>query len=225
MAEDKTVPLTEPEFVPPGHGAGFHPASFVEDDNTVALTGRATIRAAAAGSLTVIDTPLPLRMAAIEAKISQDPNASAVLAADTARQIQAALDQLDAQKPNETDALEGYANISRVLISWKIGFEAVAFEIELSNSAISTEVKASRIRRAAEAALKVSDEIVSYIEDNTSKVALVIAQMGLAGIISSALSHFGIPEVLSFSMTIAGLNDVNLWEAIKSLASKDKPEK
>jgi hypothetical protein len=49
--------------------------------------------------------------------------------------------------------------------------------------------------------------------------------MGLAGIISSALSHFGIPEVLSFSMTIAGLNDVNLWEAIKSLASKDKPEK
>src|SRR6267378_3270657 len=116
MAEDKTVPLTEPEFVPPGHGAGFHPASFVEDDNTVALTGRATIRAAAAGSLTVIDTPLPLRMAAIEAKISQDPNASAVLAADTARQIQAALDQLDAQKPNETDALEGYVNISRGLI-------------------------------------------------------------------------------------------------------------
>jgi hypothetical protein len=221
---DKAVPPTEPEFLPPGHGAGFHPASFSDDENSVALTAMATIRTAAKGSITVTDAPLVLRIAAIEAKISQNPHASAALAADTARQIQAALDRLDAQKPNENDALEAYANISRVVVSWKIGFETVAFEIEQSTSAISTDVKALRIRRAAEAALKVSDEIVSYFENNAGKVGPVIAQMGLAGIIATALSHFGIPEVLTFSVAIAGLNDVNLWEAIKSLVPKGKPK-
>ena len=226
-------------MLPPGRGTGFHPASFQSDafqsdalqNHAAIIAQRGSIIHAAANlginNAVVTDTPFPLRMEAlrreaIEAKISQDHQASVLLAANVARQIQVALDRLNAQKPNEIDALAGYANFSDVLIGRKIGFETVAFEIEQGDSEIAQEVRDSRFRRAAEAALKVCDEIVSYFEKNPEKVALVIAQMGLAGTISGALSYFGVPALISFPVAIAGLNDANLWEAIKFLLPKDK---
>jgi hypothetical protein len=140
---------------------------------------------------------------------------------DAASQISSALAELDAQKPNEASALIGYANISRVLTSLKANFEDIAADVDGAISTTLAEARATRLRRAADVALKSWDQVIDWVDNNTDNVALVIAQMGLAGTIAGALSYFvGVPPHISFPAAIAGLNGESVWDAIKMFAPK-----
>lgn len=117
-------------------------------------------------------------------RIERDPDLYSRLAKDAASQIGSALAELDAQKPNEASALIGYANISRVLTSLKANLETIAADIDGAIATTSPEARATRLRRAADVALKLWDQVIDWVDNNTNNVALVIAQMGLAGTIA-----------------------------------------
>ena len=162
-----------------------------------------------------------LTVQAIAQRMEGDVDLFAHLAANAAQQIQSTIEQLEAQKPNEPDALDGYANVSLVLNDLKSNFETIALELEAAKTTRAPALKASRIEKAAQVALKVYDEVIAWFDKNPGRAGLVIAQAGLAGTIAGALGYTaGVPPTITFPVVIAGLNGVNMWEAIKLFAKK-----
>jgi hypothetical protein len=155
----------------------------------------------------------------VERRIAKAPDLYALLAANAAREIRAAINDLDAQKPNEPAALSGYKQVNRVLTKLATDFELVATEIDDAVAAANPETKIARLRKVAETFVEMFDGFVGWFNEHAHTSGRVVAHLGLAGTISGALTYFAdVPAALAFPATIAALNGENIWEAIKLFA-------
>jgi hypothetical protein len=159
----------------------------------------------------------------VVARISENPSVFASLASDAARRIQASIDQLEAAKPNEPDALDGYASINAVLTELKTGFDAIANDLDEASTSTVPTVKLSRIESAARAAMQIYDGFIGYYVENGGRTGHVLGKLFLAGTISGALTYFvGVPPAISFAVTAAAIEGENIWDAIKAFATTGK---
>jgi hypothetical protein len=169
---------------------------------------------------------LPVTIDSVARRLGRAPELYSALMKDAAGQIGTALTSLEAQKPNDPETLDGYGYVVRVLEGLKSNFEDVATDLDLVAAITSDADKRSAARRVAEALLQIGNELIGFLEDNPKTIAIVIAQMGLAGTITCALGYAtGVPPTITFPVIIAGLNGVNMWEAIKLFAPKKNASK
>lgn len=168
----------------------------------------------------VLPTPM---MANVISRIKSDPQQFEAVASFAARSIQGELKRLAAKIPNEPSALAGYEEVRAVLQQLQTEFEDLASAVH-DSAEVEDPVEQTRLlRKAVRAAHSISDGFISWLDDNGAKAGRVIAELGLAGIISGTLSYFvGVPPLVSFAVTIAALNEKSLWEAIALFAPHGK---
>lgn len=156
-------------------------------------------------------------------RIAADPDFYSNLATNAAGQIRAAIGDLEAQKPNEPDALNGYERVNNVLTSLATDLETIASQIDLVGTEAVPEAKNARLREIGNIFLETYDGFVGWFGEHATIAGRVIAHIGLAGTISGALSYFaGVPPMIAFPVTIGALNGENIWEVIKLFAPKGR---
>lgn len=168
----------------------------------------------------VISNPV---IEAVVARIKSDPRQFEEIARFAARSIDTELKQLATKIPNEPDAHAGYAEVRAVLQRLQAGFEKLAAAVHESTEVADPVEQSTLLRSAVQAAQAMTEGFVGWLNENGNTAGRVIAQLGLAGVISGTLSYFvGIPPVLSFSVTAAALSGNSIWDAIVLLASQKK---
>jgi hypothetical protein len=183
-------------------------------------------RATSIGRITIAATAEVIPDPAIEAVVSRirnDPQVFEDVARFAARSIERELDALAAKIPNEPGALEGYETVRTALEGLQRGFEALASSVHESVEVTNPVEKTTLLRKAARAALSMSEGFVDWLNENGNKAGRVVAELGLAGIISGTLSYFvGVPPLISFPVTLAAMEGKSIWEAIVLFAPGER---
>jgi hypothetical protein len=191
--------------------------------HSVQAVGRAgTILGQVSVSATAEVIPNPA-VEAVVSRIKSDPRQFESIARYAARSIEQELKHLASKIPNEPAALAGYEEVRAVLQRLQSGFEDLAGAVHDSIETSDPIDQTNLLRKAVRAAHSMSEGFVGWLDENGTKAGRVIAELGLAGIISGTLSYFvGIPPLVSFSVTVAALNGKSVWEAIALFAPKAK---
>ena len=198
----------------------FDPGAFAADafDGPTGATSISEVGIVATGE--VIPNP------AIESVVSQmkrDPQAFESLARFASRTIAHELASLTAKIPNEPGALDGYEHVRGVLEGLQTGFDELASSVHEASAVTDPSKQTTILRKAVGAARAMSDGFVEWLNDNGNHAGRVIAELGLAGIISGALSMYaGVPAAMSFSATVATMNGKSIWDAIVLFAPSNK---
>jgi len=184
------------------------------------LDARASITLGSLGiSATAEVTPNPV-VEAVALQIKSDPQAYEGLARHAARTIERELETLAAKIPNEPGALEGYREVRAILQRLKIGFEELADSVGLAKDVPDEAERTDLFRKVVIAARVISEGFVDWFVEHGDRAGRVIAELGLAGIITGALSVYaGVPPAMSFPVTVAAMSGKSIWEAIKLFAS------
>lgn len=155
-------------------------------------------------------------------RLSANPEVSAALAASVASEIRSKISELEAQKPNDPETLNGWEVTTSILKETSNKLEAISGELNAAKDAPSPAEKQDRLKRAAKIAVAIYDEMLNWFESNPKNVGSVLAQMTVAASISGALGYLvGAPVAfVGFGVVVAGLNNVNLWQAIKELGKQ-----
>jgi hypothetical protein len=193
----------------------------------VQLEARAGI---ALGSIGISATAEVLPNPAIEAvalQIKSNPQVFEDAARFAARTIERELETLATKIPNEPGALEGYREVRAALQRLQNGFEDLAASVEAAKELTGEAEQTDLFRKVVRAARGVSEGFVDWFAEHGNRAGRVIAELGLAGVISGTLSYFaGVPPVMSFPVTVAAMSGQSIWEAIKAFApNKDKTNK
>ncbi|WP_316214434.1 MULTISPECIES: hypothetical protein [unclassified Bradyrhizobium] len=163
---------------------------------------------------------------AVVSRIKSDPQQFEAIARFAARSIESELKQLATRIPNEPAALAGYEEVRTVLQRLQAGFEDLAVAVHDSTEVADPVEQTNLLRKAVRAAHSMSEGFVGWLHDNGNKAGRVIAELGLAGIISGTLSYFvGVPPLVSFSATVAALHGKSVWDAIALFAPQGKGDK
>ena len=142
-----------------------------------------------------------------------------------ARSIERELKKLATQIPNEPGALDGYQEVRSVLEGLQTGFEALANAVHEAGEVPDVVERDTLIRKAVLGARAMSEGFVSWLTDSGNKAGRVIAELGLAGLISGKLSYYvGVPPMIAFPVTVAALEGKSIWDAIKLFAPKAKSD-
>ncbi|WP_459591286.1 hypothetical protein [Bradyrhizobium diazoefficiens] len=192
--------------------------------NMVPLEARATISLGAIGvsaTAEVVDDPA---IEAVARQIKGAPQVFEQAARFAARSIERELETLAAKIPNEPEAIEGYREVRAVLQRLQKGFEGLAASVEEAREVTDEAQQTVLLKKVARTALAMCNGFVDWFDENGNRAGRVIAELGLAGVISGTLSYFaGIPPMLSFPVTVAAMSGQSIWEAIKAFApNKDK---
>jgi hypothetical protein len=164
----------------------------------------------------------------VVSRIRSDPRAFEDAARFAARTIERELNVLATKIPNEPGALDGYEKVRAVLEGLQTGFEALASSVHEAAEVTDTIEQTSLLRKTVGAARSMSEGFVDWLNENGNKAGRVIAELGLAGIISGTLSYYvGVPPLISFPVTLAAMEGKSIWEAIVLFApgSKKGPDK
>jgi hypothetical protein len=195
--------------------------------DTVQLEARTQMGLTSIGILATAEvTPNPAIEVVVQ-QIKSDPQVFEGLARHAARTIGRELETLAAKIPNEPGALEGYREVRAVLQRLQSGFENLAASVETARKVTDPSEQTDLLRKVVRAARAISEGFVDWFDQNGNRAGRVIAELGLAGVISGALSYFtGITPVMAFPVTVAAMSGESLWEAIKLFApNKDKAGK
>jgi hypothetical protein len=183
-------------------------------------------QARAIGTLTLNATAEVIPNAAIEAAVSRirsDPQVFEDAARFAARSIERELKNLATKIPNEPGALDGYQEVRSVLEELQTGFEALATSVQEAGRAPDVVEQITVLRKAVLGARAMSEGFVEWLNDNGNKAGRVIAELGLAGVISGTLSYYvGVPPMISFPVTVAALEGKSIWDAVVLFAPKAK---
>ncbi|MGJ4944943.1 hypothetical protein ACQR1W_30570 [Bradyrhizobium sp. HKCCYLS1011] len=189
----------------------------------VGLAGTIVARVGMTATAEVIPNPA---VEAVVSRIKSDPQHFEAIARFAAQSIGRELKNLATKIPNEPAALAGYEVVRAVLQGLQTGFEDLANTVHESTEVADPAEQADLLRKAVQAAHSMTEGFVGWLHDNGNKAGRVIAELGLAGIISGTLSYFvGIPPLVSFSVTVAALHGKSVWEAIALFAPEGKEGK
>jgi len=195
--------------------------------DTVQLEARANITLGSIGiSATAEVLPNPTIEAVVQ-QIKSDPQVFEGLARHAARTIGRELETLATKIPNEPGALEGYREVRAALQRLQSGFENLASSVETAREVTNPSEQTDLLRKVVRAARAISEGFVDWFDQNGNRAGRVIAELGLAGVISGALSYFtGVTPLIAFPVTVAAMSGESIWEAIKLFApNKDKAGK
>jgi hypothetical protein len=152
-------------------------------------------------------------------QIKSNPQVFEDAARFAARTIERELETLATKIPNEPGAIEGYREVRAALQRLQIGFEDLASSVEAAREVPDGAEQTDLFRKVVRAARTVSEGFVDWFEEHGNIAGRVIAELGLAGVISGTLSYFaGVPPTLSFPVTVAAMSGQSIWEAIKAFA-------
>jgi len=113
--------------------------------------------------------------------------------------------------------------VRSVLEELQTGFEALATSVQEAGRAPDVVEQITVLRKAVLGARAMSEGFVEWLNDNGNKAGRVIAELGLAGVISGTLSYYvGVPPMISFPVTVAALEGKSIWDAVVLFAPKAK---
>ncbi len=195
--------------------------------DAVQLEARAGI---ALGSIGISATAEVIPNPAIEAvalQIQSNPQVFEDAARFAARTIERELETLATRIPNEPGALEGYREVRAALQRLQTRFEDLAQSVGEAREVADTAEQTDLFRKVVYTARAICEGFVDWFEEHGNRAGRVLAELGLAGVISGTLSYFaGVPPVMSFPVTVAAMSGQSIWEAIKAFApNKDKTDK
>ncbi|WP_338830752.1 hypothetical protein [Bradyrhizobium sp. 27S5] len=144
-----------------------------------------------------------------------------------ARSIERELETLAAKIPNEPGALEGYHEVRAALQRLQSGFEGLASSVGEAREVADTSEQTALLRKVVRTARAMCEGFVDWFVEHGNRSGRVIAELGLAGVISGTLSYYtGVPPMMTFPVTIAAMSGQSIWEAIKAFApNKEKTGK
>lgn len=164
---------------------------------------------------------------AVVLQIKSNPQVFEEAARFAARSIERELKNLAAKIPNEPGALEGYHEVRAVLQRLQNGFEGLAASVEEARAVPDEADQSARLRKVVSVAKDMCAGFVDWLDEHGNRAGRVIAELGLAGLISGTLSYYtGVPPMLTFPVTVAAMSGQSIWEAIKAFApNKEKAGK
>lgn len=164
---------------------------------------------------------------AVALQIKNNPQVFEEAARFAARSIERELENLAAKIPNEPGALEGYREVRAALQRLQNGFEDLAASVGQSREVTDEAEQSALLRKVVRAAKVMCEGFVDWFDEHGNRAGRVIAELGLAGVISGTLSYYtGVPPMMTFPVTIAAMSGQSIWEAIKAFApNKDKTGK
>ncbi len=209
----------------------------LEGSSMVVATGRATLTTAPQASGGTFSTGFSsgfqrdafdeIAAEASAQRIVYNPRLFAELADQAAASIREKLQQLREQIPNEPEALDGYDQLRDALGDLEAGFLALAEQARSIERTESAPEKLSLAKTAVSAGRRICAGFMVWLDKNGPQAGRVIAELGLAGIITGTLAYFtGVSPTLVFSAAIAGLSGKSIWEVVKLFApeKKDAPK-
>ncbi|WP_245320974.1 hypothetical protein [Bradyrhizobium sp. NAS96.2] len=158
-------------------------------------------------------------------RMVSNPRLFVDLANQAASSIQSQLRQLREKIPNEPEALNGYEQVRDTLEGLKTDFLSLVEQARSVERAENVSEKLSLAKTAVGAAQRMCAGFVGWLNENGPQAGRVIAELGLAGVITGALTYFtGVPPTLAFSATVAALKGESILEVIKLFAPGNKGE-
>lgn len=182
------------------------------------------------GQVEIVATGEVIPNPAVEAvvlQIKSNPQMFEEAARFAARSIERELENLAAKIPNEPGALEGYREVRTALQRLRNEFEDLAASVGQAREVANEAEQSDLLRKVVRAAKAISEGFVDWFDEHGNRAGRVIAELGLAGVISGTLSYYtGVPPMMTFPATIAAMSGHSIWEAIKAFApNKDKTGK
>ncbi len=164
---------------------------------------------------------------AVALQIKSNPRMFEEAARFAAKSIERELETLAAKIPNEPGALEGYHEVRDALQRLQSGFEDLASSVGEAREVADASEQTALLRKVVRTARAMCEGFVDWFVEHGNRSGRVIAELGLAGVISGTLSYYtGVPPMMTFPVTIAAMSGQSVWEAIKAFApNKDKTGK
>jgi uncharacterized protein YjbI with pentapeptide repeats len=159
-------------------------------------------------------------------RLVADPRLFAGLATYAASSINQELEHLGAKIPNEPEALNGYERVRDTLQRLKSDFQSLAETADQVQAAENASEKLSLAKTAVSAAQGICEGFVRWLDQHGPQAGKVIAELGLAGVITGTLTYFtGVSPTLTFSVSVAALSGKNIWEVIAMFAPNKRDDK